>query len=94
MREFKNRRVKLTVPSSNYLILKGRWAREDLNLRPMDYEITSPCWENHGLPGCKPIINLTLTSFVTSRSLIRTRILIFGGNGKLARFNIESVGGN
>jgi hypothetical protein len=39
------------------------------------------------LPGCKPIINLTLTSFVTSRSLIRTGILISSGIGKLDRFN-------
>jgi len=53
----------------------------------MDYEITSPQWEPHELPGCKPFINLTLTSFVTSRSLIRTVILISSGIGKLARFN-------
>ena len=53
----------------------------------MDYEITSPWWEHHGLPGCKSIINLTLTSFVTSRSLFRSGILISGGNGKLARFD-------
>ncbi len=72
---------------------KGIKAREDLrsapwvNLRPMDYEITSPCWDPHGLPGYPPLINLTLTSFVTSRSLVRTGILISGGNGKLTRFN-------
>jgi len=54
----------------------------------MDYEITSSQWEHHGLPGGKPIINLTLTSFVTGRSLIRTGILISSGNGKLARFKL------
>jgi hypothetical protein len=53
----------------------------------MDYEITSPLWEPHGLAGCKPIINLTLIGFVTSRSLIRTGILSSGGTGKPARFN-------
>ena len=53
----------------------------------MDYEITSPRWEPHGLAGCKPFINLTLTSFVTSRGMFRTGISISGGNGKLTRFN-------
>ena len=62
-------------------------ARQDSNLRSLDYEIASPWWEPHGLAGCKPIINLTLTSFVTSRNLIRSGILISGGIGKSARFN-------
>ena len=72
---------------------KGIKAREDLrsalwvNLRPMDYEITSPRWEIHGLPGYPSFFNFTLTSFVTSRSLARTGILISGGNGKLTQFN-------
>jgi hypothetical protein len=37
--------------------------------------------------GVPHLINLTLTRFVTSRSMIRTGILISGGNGTLARFN-------
>jgi len=53
----------------------------------MDYEITSPGRGPLGLPGYARSNILTLTSFVTSRSLIRTGILISCGNGKLTRFN-------
>jgi hypothetical protein len=58
-----------------------------VNQRAMDYEITSPRREPHGLPGCKPFINLTLTRYGTSRSLIRTGFPMSSGNGKLTRFN-------
>jgi hypothetical protein len=55
----------------------------------MDYEIAASGWEPHGSPGWMSLINITLTSFVTSRSLVRTGVLISCGKGTLARFNLN-----